>query len=140
MSLIWLLAGIVLGIAELFTLDFVLIMFAGGCFAASATALAAPIPVQVVAFAVVSTLGVITLRPAIKRRLHRNAEPATLGVDALVNASATVVEPVGDDGGLVKIGGELWRARPVDRGQTCAVGARVVVVGVDGATALVRHE
>jgi membrane protein implicated in regulation of membrane protease activity len=138
---IWLVAGVLLAVAELFTLDFVLIMLAGGALAAAAAAaLDASIPVQVLAFAVVSALGMLAVRPAIRRRLHRDAEHAVMGMDAIEGHEATVIEQVADDRGMVKIGGELWTARAYDATQVIEAGVLVRVVEVKGATALVWKE
>jgi membrane protein implicated in regulation of membrane protease activity len=139
--LIWLIAGVLLAVAEMFTLDFVLIMFAGGALAAAgAGVLGAPVLVQVIVFSVVSGLSLVAVRPAIKKRFHQGADPAVMGVDAIEGTEATVVESVGTDSGMVKIGGELWRARPYDATQTIEAGVVVRVVEVKGATALVWRE
>jgi membrane protein implicated in regulation of membrane protease activity len=137
---IWLVAGVLLAIAELFTLDFVLIMLAVGAFAAGVVGLVLPVPVQVVAFAAVSVLGLVAVRPAIKRHLHRGADPAVMGMDAIEGAEATVVEEIAEGRGMVKIGGELWSARAYDATQVIEAGAQVRVVEVKGATALVWKE
>jgi membrane protein implicated in regulation of membrane protease activity len=135
---IWLIAGVLLAVAELFTLDFVLIMISAGAFAAAAAGLAGvPVPIQGLVFAVVSALGLFAVRPAIKRRLHRNAEPAVMGVEAIEGSQATVIEQVAEGRGMVKIGGELWQARPYDSTQVLEVGSSVQVIEVKGATALV---
>jgi len=139
--IIWLIAGVLLAVAELFTLDFVLIMFAAGAFAAGATgALGAPVLVQVIVFAATSTLGLAAVRPAIKQRFHRGAEPAVMGIEAIEGTEAIVIEEVRADHGMVKIGGELWTARPYDATQVIEAGERVRVVEVKGATALVWKE
>jgi membrane protein implicated in regulation of membrane protease activity len=138
---IWLIAGVLLAIAELFTLDFVLIMLAAGAFAAAAVGLAdVSIPIQVLVFAVVSTAGLVAVRPAIRKRLHRGAEPAAMGVEAIEGSPATVIEQVAEGRGMVKIGGELWSARPYDMTQVIDAGEQVRVVEVRGATALVWRE
>jgi membrane protein implicated in regulation of membrane protease activity len=138
---IWLVAGVLLAIAELFTLDFVLIMLAVGAFAAAAVGLAFPAAaVQVLVFAGVSILGLATVRPRIKRVLHRRADPVVMGTEALKGAEATVVEEVADGRGMVKIGGELWTARPYDLRQVLEPGLSVRVVELKGATALVWRE
>jgi membrane protein implicated in regulation of membrane protease activity len=137
---IWLVAGVLLAIAELFTLDFVLIMLAVAAFAAGVVGLVLPVPVQVVAFAAVSVLGLVAVRPAIKRHLHRGADPAVMGMDAIEGAEATVVEEIAEGRGMVKIGGELWSARAYDATQVIEAGAQVRVVEVKGATALVWKE
>jgi membrane protein implicated in regulation of membrane protease activity len=141
LALIWLIVGVVLAVAEVFTLDFVLIMFGGGAFAAALSgALGAPVPLQIIVFAVVSALGLIAVRPSIKRRLHRKSEVAAMGVEAIEGTEATVIEDVAEDRGMVKIGGELWSARPYDATQTFAVGEVVRVIQIRGATALVWKE
>ncbi|HEX6869594.1 MAG TPA: NfeD family protein [Micromonosporaceae bacterium] len=141
MPVIWLIAGVVLAIAELFTLDFVLIMLAGGAFAAAVAGfIGGGVPVQVLMFAVISALGLLAVRPAIKRRLHQGAEPAAMGLDAIEGAEATVVEQVAQGQGMVKIGGELWSARPYDATQVIEPGVVVRVVEIKGATALVWRE
>lgn len=140
MPVIWLIAGVLLAIAELFTLDFVLIMLAVGAFAAAAAGLAVGVPLQVLVFTVVSGLGLFTVRPAIKRHIHKGADPAVMGVDAIEGSEATVVEQVAEGRGMVKIGGELWSARPYDSTQVIDAGMQVRVVEVKGATALVWKE
>jgi len=141
LAVIWLIAGVALAAAELFTLDFVLIMLATGAFAAAgATALGAGVVVSTVVFAAVSTLGVAVARPAIKRRVHRNADNSPMGMEAIEGTEATVVDEVTADTGMVKIGGELWSARAFDATQVLAIGERVRIVEIKGATALVWRE
>ena len=48
-----------------------------------------------------------------------------------------MLERVDRDGGQVKIGGEIWTARSYDEDETFEPGARVEVMKIDGATALV---
>jgi membrane protein implicated in regulation of membrane protease activity len=140
-AVVWLIVGVVLALAELFTLDFVLIMLGGGAFAAALSgALGAPVPVQILVFAVTSALGLVAVRPAIRRRLHRGAEHKPMGVEAIEGTEATVIEEVAEGRGMVKIGGELWSARPYDATQSFAQGEQVRVVEIRGATALVWKE
>jgi membrane protein implicated in regulation of membrane protease activity len=131
---------VLLAVAELFTLDFVLIMLAGGAFAAAAAGLVLPVPFQVVVFAAVSALGLLAVRPAIKKHLHRGSDPAVMGVEAIEGTEATVIEQVAEGRGMVKIGGELWTARPYDATQVIEAGVLVRVIEVKGATALVWKE
>lgn len=141
LPLIWLIIGVVLAVAEVFTLDFVLVMFGGGAFAAALSGvLGAPVPVQLLVFAATSVLGLVAVRPSIKRRLHRTSEVKPMGVEAIEGTQATVIEEVAQDRGMVKIGGELWSARPYDATQTIAVGEVVRVIEIRGATALVWKE
>ena len=60
------------------------------------------------------------------------------GTSALVGRSAIVVEEVTDDGGQVRIGGELWSARPMTSPWSSPSGSTVDVFAIEGATALVH--
>jgi membrane protein implicated in regulation of membrane protease activity len=140
-AVLWLIGGVLLAIAELFTGDFILVMLAGGAFAAAgAAALGGPVAVQALVFAVVSALGLAGARPALKRHLNKRSSDARIGMDALEGSEATVVEQVTSGAGMVKIGGELWTARSYDATQVIEAGAQVRVVEVKGATALVWKE
>jgi membrane protein implicated in regulation of membrane protease activity len=91
---------------------------------------------QLVVFIGGSVLGFGLLRPIARRHL---ALPASLrtGTAALVGARAVVLERVDVHGGRVKIGGEVWSARPFFDGQVIEAGTHVEVAKIDGATALV---
>ena len=135
----WLALAILLGVAELFSLDLVLLMLAGGALVGVIVALLGlPVAVQVVA-AVAASVGMLALvRPSVVRRLHTGPE-LTLGHAALVGKQAVVVSEVSADAGQVRINGELWTARPYDETRVIPQGARVDVLQIKGATALV-HE
>ncbi len=137
----WVIAGAALAIAEIFTGTFVLLMFAAGTLAAAGAAgLGAPYAVQGIVFAVVSLLALAGVRPSITRHLHRAAEHADMGLDAIEGSEGLVLERVDSDRGLVKIGGEMWSARSYDATQVFEPGTRVRVIEVKGATALVWRE
>lgn len=134
----WLIAGVVLIVAELFTFTFVLLMLGAGAIAAALVGLlGAPGWVMVLVFAAVSALSLWLLRPWINKRFGRGRE---MGLAVIEGADVLVVEKVDRDHGMVKIEGELWRARPYDVDKTYEPGERVRVVKVDGATALVWRD
>jgi membrane protein implicated in regulation of membrane protease activity len=56
-----------------------------------------------------------------------------------VGGPATVIERVDMNGGCVKICGEIWTARAYDESESFEPGARVEVMKIDGATALVAE-
>ena len=78
------------------------------------------------------------LRPIARRHLNTPARLRT-GTAALVGGPATVIERVDRNGGQVKIGGEVWTARSYDEDDVFEPGARVEVMKIDGATALVAE-
>ncbi|MEE6261458.1 NfeD family protein [Plantactinospora sonchi] len=142
--LLWIVLGVVLAVAEIFTTTLFLLMFGIGAFAAAgAAALGAPVPLQAVVFAAVSALTLLFARPAIRR--HRRSAPAgdgeqAFGVQAIAGSSALVLERVDADNGVVRIDGEIWAARAYDGTQVIAAGERVRVIEVKGVTALVWRD
>ena len=139
----WIVLGVVLAVAEIFTTTLFLIMFAAGAFAAAgAAALGAPVALQALVFALVSVLSVAVARPVIRGHARSAMESGDhpFGVEALEGATALVIERVDPDHGMVKIDGELWSARPYDATQVFDPGARVQVIKVRGATALVWQD
>ncbi|MFC4144664.1 NfeD family protein [Micromonospora mangrovi] len=142
-AVLWVVLGVVLAVAEIFTTTLFLIMFAAGAFAAAgAAALGAPVPLQALVFTVVSALSVAVVRPVIRRHGLSALESGeqAFGVEALEGVTALVLEPVDTERGLVKIDGELWSARSYDATQSFAAGERVQVIKVQGATALVWQD
>jgi membrane protein implicated in regulation of membrane protease activity len=136
--LLWLTAAVVLGVTEFFTLTLVFGLLAGSALvAAVAAGLGASVPIQLLAFAVASGVGLVAVRPVAKR--HLALPPATReGSDALVGRSAVVTREVSSSGGLVHISGEDWSARPYDEDLVIPAGVHVDVFEIDGATALVH--
>jgi membrane protein implicated in regulation of membrane protease activity len=142
-AVLWIVLGVVLAVAEIFTATLFLIMFSVGAFAAAgAAALGAPVAAQAVVFAVVSALTTLLARPTIKRhrRSARESGEQPFGVEAIEGSPALVLEQVDVDRGMVKIDGELWSARSYDATQVFAPGERVQVIRVQGATALVWRD
>jgi membrane protein implicated in regulation of membrane protease activity len=136
--IVWLVLAAVLGVAEVMTttLAFGLIA-AGAVVAAVVGAAGVGLPFQVGAFAVATAAGLVVVRPIAMRHIKQPPLLRT-GTSALVGRSAKVVEEITDDGGRVRIGGELWSARPYDESQVIPVGSTVDVFAIEGATALVH--
>ncbi|MEW2378385.1 NfeD family protein [Micromonospora sp. NPDC047812] len=142
-AVLWIVLGVVLAVAEIFTTTLFLIMFAVGALAAAgAAALGAPVGVQAIVFAGVSALTVLGVRPTLRRHRRSALESGELpfGVEAIEGSTALVLEQVDAGQGMVKIDGELWQARSYDASQHFAPGDRVQVIQVRGATALVWRD
>lgn len=142
-AVVWIVLGVVLAVAEMFTGTLVLLMLGAGAFAAALTAaLGAPVLVQALVFAAVSALSLVAVRPVI--RAHRRPAIETgdtpFGLEAIEGAHGLVLEDVDADHGLVKIDGELWTARAADATDKIPKGERVRVVEVRGATAIVWRD
>ena len=135
--IIWLIVAAVLGVAELMTTTFALgIIAVGALVAAGVGALHAPLPFQLLAFVVASGAGLGFVLP-IARRHIKQPPPLRTGSAALVGRSASVLEEVNRQGGRVRIGGEVWSARPYDETLVIPAGHIVDVMQIEGATALV---
>jgi membrane protein implicated in regulation of membrane protease activity len=136
----WLGVAIALGVAELFSLDLVLLMMATGALAGMGVSLIPGVgwPLQVIV-AVITAVGMLALvRPNIVKRLHSGPE-LTLGHAALVGKQAVVVDEVSLQGGQIRVGGELWTARPYDETEVIEAGAPVDIFEIRGATAYVHR-
>lgn len=133
----WLGAALLLGVVEMLSLDLVLIMFAGGALAATGLALLGlPVWVQILGFAVTSTLLLAALRPWLLRHLRTRVPLVETNAAAHVGRTGVAVTEVSERGGRIKLAGEVWTAR-VDGHAVVAVGDEVRVTGIDGATAVV---
>ena len=142
--LIWFLAGIVLVVAEMFTASFWLACLAVGCAAAGLLGLIpfVGVTVQTIAFAATSLASMIGLRPVIMRRFQLGpGGDVRTGVDALLGKTGIVLERIDPRArvGRVKVEGEDWRGASVDD-TPIEVGARVIVIQVDGTTLVVEKE
>ena len=136
--LIWAIVAAGLAVGEIFTPG---LFFLGPVAVAAITAavlalLGLGAVVQLLAFVAASVASVAVLRPLARSHLH--VPPLLrMGTAALVGSKALVLERVDVNGGRVRIGGEEWSARSFMEDQVLEPGARVEVVKIEGATALV---
>ncbi|MGN6131421.1 MAG: NfeD family protein [Nocardioidaceae bacterium] len=134
----WLALAALLGVAEVFSLDLVLLMLAAGSLVGALVALVgAPLAAQVLAAVAASAAMLVFVRPNVVRRLHSGPD-LVLGHNALVGKQGVVLDEVGPDGGQIRVAGEVWTARPYDETTVIPVGAHVDVLQIKGATALVH--
>jgi membrane protein implicated in regulation of membrane protease activity len=136
---IWAVAAAALAAGEVLTLGFFLGLLAlGAAVAAILAAIGASVELQVALFAVTSVASLAFIRPVALRHIKTPARLKS-GTAALVGTRAIVLERVDADRGQVKIGGEIWTARAYDEDDVFEPGARVDVMKIDGATALVAE-
>ena len=136
--IVWLIAAVVLGVAELLTTTLAFGLVAVGALAAAlAAALDSPAVLQVGVFVVVSLAGIVLIRPFALRRLRRRPALRT-GTAALVGQTGLVLSDVSPHSGRIRIGGEEWSARPYDEASVIPAGSTVDVLQIKGATALVH--
>jgi membrane protein implicated in regulation of membrane protease activity len=136
---IWLIAAVIFAIGEMATTSFFLAPFAGGAAIAALLAVAgAGATIEWAVFLVVSILLLAALRP-VAREHQRTRSRIKTGTAALVGQTATVVERIANAEGVgcVRLDGEIWTARAYIEEETFEPGARVQVLEIRGATALV---
>lgn len=135
----WLALAALLGIAEMFSLDLVLIMLAAGAMAGFVLAVAgAPELAQAIAAAAVATATLALARPRLLARLDVGPD-LRLGHSKLVGTQGLVTQQItGHTTGRIKIGGEIWSAAPYDDTLVIAPGETVEVFEIRGATAYVH--
>ena len=140
--ILWLVLGIVLVLAETFTLGFVLLWFGVGALAASAAGLfGLGFLGQFLIFAGVSIALTAMSRTIFAKYLgHSDDEMVKTGIDSLPGQIGTV--SIGSSGalkeGAVKVYGSTWTAFPIDDETKLIEGEKVEVVSVKGSSIYVR--
>jgi membrane protein implicated in regulation of membrane protease activity len=135
--IIWLIVAAAFGVAELLTTTFALgIIAVAALVAAGVGGAHATLPFQLLAFVVAAGAGLGFVLPVARRHVKQPPLLRT-GTAALVGKTASVLEEVTVHSGRVRIGGEVWTARPYDESLVIPVGAAVDVMQIEGATALV---
>lgn len=135
----WLGLAVLLGALELFSLDLILLMLAGGAVLGMVAAIIGlPVVAQVLIALAGSAACLVLVRPSVVKRLH-GGPTLVLGHDALVGKQAVVIEQVSAHGGQVRVGGDVWTARAYDEDLVIEPGATVDIFQIKGATALVHQ-
>lgn len=135
----WFGAAGVLLVVEMLTVD---LLFASLAFsallAAGASAAGFDVVVQGVVFGVGAVGSLLFLRPVALKHLKKKPADHATNVEALIGAPAIALTPVTENEGLVKLSGETWSARSFN--DDIENGARVEVVAIEGATAVVKRK
>jgi membrane protein implicated in regulation of membrane protease activity len=141
--IIWLVFGVILIIAEIFTLGFVLFWFGIGALAAALVGIMGfGFGWQFAAFAIVSTGLTLLSRTIFSNYLsHRGEDEVKMGIDSLPGQIGTVT--INSKGALresaVKVYGSTWTAYPVDGESELIEGEKVEVVSIKGSSIYVRR-
>lgn len=135
----WLGLTIVLSVAELFSMDLILLMLAAGAGVGMISALlGAPLVLQVILAAIAAIGSLALVRPTALKRLHSGPE-LSLGHGQLVGEHAVALTEISDQQpGRVKLDGQEWTAKPYDETLVIAEGDPVEVLQIKGATAMVH--
>ena len=140
MYIVWAVAIVAFGIFEGLTAQLVSIWFVAGSVAAlGATALHAPLWVQLAVFFGVSLLVLIIMRPIVKKRLQKDLEKTN--ADRCIGQDAVVIEEINNllPTGQVKADGKVWTARSSDK-SIIPEGSIVTVDRIDGVKLIVTQK
>lgn len=140
--ILWIILGVTLIIAEIFTLGFVLFFFGIGAFAAAlAGGLGFGFGLQFLVFASVSIALTAMSRTIFAKYFSQDDENAVkMGMDSLPGQIGTVT--LSSRGalqeGAVKVYGSTWTAFPIDNEVPLIEGEKVEVVRVQGSSIYVQ--
>jgi membrane protein implicated in regulation of membrane protease activity len=135
---VWLILILVFLVIEIFLLDFTFLMLAVASIAGVLSALfGVPWFFQLLIVAVLAIALLFAVRPPLTRALRKGADETPSNVAALIGLRGKVSTAFSGDTGHVKLSnGETWTARVVGN-DDLALGEAVVVVSIEGATAVV---
>ncbi|MCR5705349.1 MAG: NfeD family protein [Acholeplasmatales bacterium] len=138
MIFVWLGIAIVALVVELNTTDLSSIWATvGGAITAIVAIWCHIIWVQIIVFLVISILGIVLIRPYVKRYVKRNE--IETNVDSLIGKKAICVDDIAPDNvGACKIDGKVWSAIAKDDTITINVGQKVEILSIDGVKLIVK--
>ena len=131
MWLIWLIAGGIFFVAEIFTAGFLIFWLGIGALIAMIVSIfCANILIQFIVFIMISTILIIFTRPLITKMISIK-ETIPTNIYNIIEKEGIVVENINniDYSGKVKVNGELWSAisdTPLEKG------SKIKVIEVDG--------
>lgn len=140
-TIFWLILFVLLLIIEIITMGLTTIWFAGGALVAFVLAYAGVgLPVQMIAFLLVSILLLVLTRPVAIRFFNHDRQKTN--VDSLIGQKAVVLEKIDTlrGNGRAEVGGMEWSAKTEEAAGKIEAGEVVVIVGIQGVKLIVRKE
>jgi len=135
---LWLSLALLLAVAEVVSLDLVLIMLAVGALAAAGTAAIAPDlwVLQILVGAGVSAGMLVFLRPSVLAKVR--ATPGyRSSTDKMVGSSGMATTQIDRGSGEIKVDGQTWSARTYASDVIIEQGTEIEVYEIDGPIAVV---
>ena len=140
-TIFWLVLFVIFLVVEILTLGLTTIWFAGGSLVAFVLALLdVGLPIQIVAFLIVSIVLLILTRPIAVKFFNQKREKTN--VDSLIGQKAIVLEAIDSlhGSGRVEINGMEWSAKTEEYGQILEQGEVVIVQAIQGVKLVVKRE
>jgi membrane protein implicated in regulation of membrane protease activity len=135
---IWLSLAFLLGIAEIMSLDLVLIMLAVGALAGAGIAVVAPSLwwLQILVASGISIMMLLLLRPTLLAKV-RSMPGYRSSAAKMVGSSGVATSQIDRSGGEIKVDGQSWSARPYSSDLVIEQGTEIEVFEIDGVIAVV---
>ncbi|MDD2978943.1 MAG: NfeD family protein [Hespellia sp.] len=140
-GLSWIVLFIVLIIIEIFTMGLTTIWFAGGSLVAFVLSLLGlSLPIQVIAFVVVSVALFLVTRPIAMK--YFNKDRVKTNVESLLGKTALVTENIDNihATGKVEVNGLEWTARAEEDGLVIEKNSVVEILKIQGVKLIVKKE
>lgn len=137
-SVLWLVLSVVLGIIEAVTLTLITVWFSiGAIFAMIFAMLGFPLPVQVIAFIVSSSVLMYFTKPILKKYLK--VKSVKTNADRVIGEQGIVIEKIDPvlGKGQVKVRGQIWSARSMDN-EEITQDEKVEIQEITGVTLIVK--
>ena len=139
-TIFWLVLFVVLLIIEIFTMGLTTIWFAGGALVALLLAfLHLGLPIQIIAFLVVSIVLLVMTRPLAVKFFNRERQKTN--AESLIGQTAVVLEAIDriHGSGRVEVNGMEWSAKTDESEEVIEPGKIVVIDGIQGVKLIVRE-
>jgi membrane protein implicated in regulation of membrane protease activity len=138
---IWLSLAFLLGIAEIMSLDLVLIMLAVGALAGAVVAVVAPSLwwLQILVASGISIMMLLLLRPTLLAKV-RNMPGYRSSAAKMVGSSGVATSQIDRSGGEIKVDGQSWSARPYSSDLVIEQGTEIEVYEIDGVIEVVYQK
>ncbi len=136
----WIVLGVVFSIIEILTPSFFFLWFGVGAFISAAVSPFLPITLQILIFGISSAILVLLTRP-IAKKISGGEPPKKIHLDDIIGKEAIVIEKIDniEGTGLVKIGGDVWRAYARRDDEKFEKGEKVRILKVEGAHVVVER-
>ena len=135
---VWLSLAFLLSVAEIMSLDLVLIMVAVGAVAGAGVAVLAPTLwwLQILVATLITLMMLLLLRPTLLAKV-RNMPGYRSSAAKMVGSSGVATSQIDRSGGEIKVDGQSWSARPYSSDVVIEQGTEIEVYEIDGVIAVV---